>query len=1082
MIPTTPFDLSERPAAGLTVLEASAGTGKTFSLAGLTVLGLARGDLTTRQLCVVTFTDAATAELVGRLRSRLAEAAEFLARWNPDDEIPQDPVDAVLIDADQTERAARSQRLTAALTEFDAATISTIHGFCQRLLSAAGSTVVEVSADQSDVVEVVRDHLLSRNIEVAQPDRIVTAVRRRLALPDSVMGEHPDAKLEVREQVDEVIAVIESCVDQVLASRARWKRRTFDSMLSDTRDLLTDSERGATMIAELRSRFRLVLIDEFQDTDRVQWDIFRTAFLDHDDGWPAPSVVVVGDPKQSIYRFRGAELSAYLAALEFAIATGGAIHSLDTNWRSDPKVLDALEVLFTRPDGSGLTFGDDRVQFQHVAAGHNSESRDLVDPASTAALQLRVLHPPKNGSEDNVLADDARAWMLPDVTAEVVQMLQQIEIIRSADGPAEPLRPSDIGILVRSNRQAEVIADHLRSAGVPVSTSGTDSVLESAAGLHWFALIEALQRPTSISSARAVAIGAFGDHDAVSLAALDESGETGLLDRIRSLVMSLTSGGLPRLLTDLRQSGYPERLLGRGGGERLLTDLDHVAELLQRMTGGHPSSPAQLAAAFAELCALDIDSAGGELLDRRLDRDDDTVKLMTVHKAKGLEFPVVLLPQMWSSLGNNTELRHAHDPALDQRVLNAYWVTGGKSKAKAVCDVKNLAVAEEAGEHLRLLYVALTRAMHRLIVWEVPKHNNGTQPWRNLIDATCGRNFDDIAANSNGAIETIQVNQHTTPPVYIPPTPDDTPLDVAEFTRDLTSAWRVWSFSGIEQAVAALGLHVEVDAAPAQPPVVAGGTDEPPDDSLREVRGSAAFGTLVHGVLEIIDFTSPTLEDDLLTACADALAYGAASISPEALALGLTDAIRAPLGGPFGSVRLADVSTEDRLDELEFYLPLSAGSALDLARIVADGLPGDDPMLPWFAAAADGALDVDVEGFLTGSIDLVARVGDCFMVADYKTNRISPSSSFVTDEMIPEMYRHGYPLQAVLYLVALRRYLAFRRPDLNLAEAIVGAAYLFVRGMDPSSVPDDPRGVVWWTPPDSVLERLDQFIAGDDRP
>ena len=158
--------------------------------------------------------------------------------------------------------------------------------------------------------------------------------------------------------------------------------------------------------------------------------------------------------------------------------------------------------------------------------------------------------------------------------------------------------------------------------------------------------------------------------------------------------------------------------------------------------------------------------------------------------------------------------------------------------------------------------------------------------------------------------------------------------------------------------------------------------------------------------------------------------------------------------------------------------PQLALRALDLARIVADGLPADDPMLPWFAAAADGALDVDVEGFLTGSIDLVARVGDRYLVADYKTNRISPSSSFATDEMVAEMHRQGYPLQAVLYLVALRRYLAFRRPDLDLAEAIVGAAYLFVRGMDPSSDADDPRGVVWWRPPDAVLERLDRFFAG----
>ena len=1076
---TTPFDLSRRPAPGLTVLEASAGTGKTFSLAALTVLGLASGDLTARQLCVVTFTEAATAELVGRLRSRLAEAAEFVATWHPDHGHPSDPVDRILVDADDAERAARSDRLTTALAEFDAATISTIHGFCQRLLSAAGSTVVDVSADDSDVVEVVRDLLIARGVPVPAPDRIVTAVRRRLALPDAVLGTHPDAKPEVREQLDDLIETIESCVSAVLAGRSRWKRRTFDSMLSDTRDLLADPVRGAAVIAELRTRFRLVLIDEFQDTDRVQWDIFRTAFLDVSHPAAIAAVVVVGDPKQSIYRFRGAELSAYLAAVEFAEATGGTIHSLDTNWRSDQQVLDGLELLFTTSDGAGLTFGDERVAFKSVAAGRVDGGRGVLDPDSDAAIHLRVLHPPRNGSKGDVKADDARSWMRPDVAAEVVRLLDGAQIVRSTGRPPEPLRPSDIGILVRSNRQAESIADQLRGAGVPVSTSGTDSVLDTAAGLHWLTLIEALQRPTSISSARAVAIGAFGDHDAESLAALDEAGETALLDRIRSLIGSLTSGGLPRLLADLRRSGYPERLLGRSGGERLLTDLDHIAELMQRMTAGRPTSPSRLASVFAELSSLDTDSVAAELLDRRLDRDDDTVKLMTIHKAKGLEFPIVLLPEAWASTSGGSELRHAHDSMLGKRVFDTYWVTGGTSKAKAVEDVKVLAEREEAGEHLRLLYVALTRAMHRLVVWEVPGHVWQTQPWRKLVGATCGQDFDDLAARSAGAIETIHVHHRPTAPVRAVPVSDDTPLEAADFSRDLASPWRVWSFSGIERAVAELGHHVDVHTS--VPPVVTGGTDEPPDDSLRDVRGSAAFGSLVHGVLEVIDFTSPTLEDDLLAACSDALAHGAAAISPEALALGLADAIRTPLGGPFGPVRLADVATTDRLDELEFHLPLAAGSALRLARIVADGLDPDDPMRPWFTAAADGALDVDIEGFLTGSIDLVARVDDRYLVADYKTNRISPTSTFTTDEMVAEMHRQGYPLQAVLYLVALRRYLRFRRPDLDPAEAIVGAAYLFVRGMAPTSAPDDPHGVVWWTPPDVVLDQLDRFFAGGDK-
>jgi exodeoxyribonuclease V beta subunit len=1085
----TPFDLARPPAPGLTVLEASAGTGKTFSLAGLTVLGLARGDITTRQVCVVTFTEAATAELTGRLRSRLAQAADLLERWKPGDPLPGDPVDRALLDVGDpvdaadvdAERAARADRLAAALADFDAATISTIHGFCQRLLSAAGADAVEVTADDDDVVEVVRDHILATGLELAEPDRLVTAVRRRLALPDAAMAEHPRAAAAVRAELDVVIGAVEACVTDVAARRARWRRRTFDSMLSDTRDLLVDPARGPAIVAELRGRFRLVLIDEFQDTDRVQWDIFRCAFLDAAHPARPAALVVVGDPKQSIYRFRGAELSAYLAAVEYATATGGSLHSLDSNWRSDPALLAALERVFTRSsDGAGVTFGDDAVSFHRVTAGRVDDGRRLVDPTSDAALRFRVMHPPSD-AKGKVAAADGHAWVRLDVVDEVVRVLTDVEIVRQPGADPVPTRPSDIGILVRSNAVAEEIADRLRGAGVPVSTSGTDSVLESAGAFHWTTLVEALQRPTSIAAARAVAIGAFGSHDAASIAMLDEAGDTALLDRQRELVDALGRGGVPRLVATLRQGGHALRILARTGGERLLTDLDHVAELLQRGTGGRPCTPARLASVLDELRSVAVDSTRGELLDRRLDRDDDTVKVMTVHKSKGLEFPIVMLPGVWASTGGPSSLRHGHDPALGRRLFDTYWVTGGRSSAAAVGDIAELAKLEEAGEERRLLYVALTRAVHRLVVWEVPGYSYRPPEWRSFIGETCGTDFDAVAAASAGVIGVDHVRSRPTAAYYTPPPPVDTPLEVAEFDRVLTSAWRIWSFSGIERAVE----HVEVAATPPElPPIVVGGADEPidtDDDSLRTVRGSAAFGSLVHGVLEIVDFTSPTLDDDLFAACTAALAHGAMAISPEALALGLADAVRTPLGGPLGSTRLADIPTADRLDELEFHLPLAACSALDIAQVVADGLPADDPMAPWFRAAAAGGLDVDVEGMLTGSIDLVARVGDRYLVADYKTNRISPTATFTTEEMVGEMHRQGYPLQAVLYLVALRRYLRLRQPHLD-STAIIGAAYLFVRGMDPSRPADDPRGVIWWTPPGEVLAELDRLVdAGASR-
>jgi exodeoxyribonuclease V beta subunit len=827
--------------------------------------------------------------------------------------------------------------------------------------------------------------------------------------------------------------------------------------------------RGPLLVAELRDRFRSVLIDEFQDTDRVQWDIFRRCFLDDDLPGDRSAVVVVGDPKQSIYRFRGAELSAYLAAVDYARATGGQVRSLGTNYRSDADLLGALDRVF-----SGATFGDESVRYSSVEAGRD-DARRLIDPSgNTASLNWRLMHPPAD-AKGKVRSPDGQRWAKADLVNEVVRHLTEVRIVRK-DGTEELVQPADIGIIVRSNDLADELAEMLRTAGVPVTTSGSDSVLDSLAAQHWDALISAMSRPSLLSNARAVALGAFGSLSAAEVADLDESGEAALLERQRELIVALGRGGVARLMAELRRNGYPERLLADLGGERLLTDIDHIAELLQRATGGRSCAPSRLASAMTDLRSLSNDSVSSELIDRRLDRDDATVKIMTVHKAKGLEFPVVFCPVLWNEPGGSAGLRHAHLEPPGHRLFNTMWLLDQREYA-ATSEVKEAAVLEEQAEHRRNLYVAMTRAVHRLVMWEVPGFATTSAPLRSLLDATGCLDLDAVANESDGAMSVVHLDSPPVPGVLrsIAASLDD--LEVASFDRNLESAWRVWSFTGIERAVGDGGEHTPV-------PAPAGGFDEPvaaaervTGATLRTVPGSAAFGSLVHGVLEVVDFASGDLSTELEMACAAALRYRSMGVSASTLAAGLADALNAPLGGPLGPTRLVDLDRSDRLDELEFLLPLASMSALDIARIVADGLPDGDPMLPWFAAAAAGGLDVDIDGMLTGSIDLVARFDGRYLVADYKTNRIASDSTFSVDEMVEEMHRHGYPLQAVLYMVALRRYLLLRHGSSFNDDLLLGSAYLFVRGMEPTNTVDDARGVMWWCPPVSVIAALDTCFA-----
>jgi exodeoxyribonuclease V beta subunit len=250
---------------------------------------------------------------------------------------------------------------------------------------------------------------------------------------------------------------------------------------------------------------------------------------------------------------------------------------------------------------------------------------------------------------------------------------------------------------------------------------------------------------------------------------------------------------------------------------------------------------------------------------------------------------------------------------------------------------------------------------------------------------------------------------------------------------------------------------------------------------LLDVPGGKAFGTLVHSVLEHTDFGSATLAADLHDRCAEALRYRPLPVDSLVLAEGLAGALAAPLGGPLGPVRLVDLPRADRLDEMTFDVPLGRLSAARVAGVLLDHLPPDDPLRPWAEQAAAGGLAVEVAGMVTGSIDLVARTPDGrFWLADYKTNRLR-DTDYDEPAMAAAMTANGYPLQATLYLVALHRYLRWRLAErYDPARQLLGAAYLFVRGMDPDRPVDAARGVFWWCPPVAALDAVEQLLAAGE--
>ena len=1039
-----PLDPMMALAPGLTVVEASAGTGKTHAISSLAVRALAEGAITTAGLGVVTFTEAATAELKGRLRQRIQSAESALRRGATD---TSDELVTALAVGTPTQVDARVRRLAQALTDVDSMTVSTIHGFCQRILSASGALAATVDDSVTDIDEVVNDRLLALGgAAPASVGGLRDAVARRLAMPDSSLWHHPETA--------EIASFVDACVETIETTRQRWRRRTFDSMITDTRDLLQSIDRGPALIAELRERFGLVMIDEFQDTDSVQWDIFRIAFLE---GAPIP-VVVVGDPKQSIYRFRGAELSAYLDARAYASRTGGAVRSLSTNWRSDPAMLTAIEMML-----SGEEFGAADVLFEPVEAADRPDRAVLLD-GRTAPVELR---PVPGGT-----VTEAEPIVLDDLAAEVLRLLDSGRLTdHSGD---RPVRPSDIGIITKSNPDAAKVAEALRAVGVPVVTSTRDSVMSSSAAFQWRTLLESIDRPNATHAARAVALGHFGSRAVGDLADLSDADELALLDEAAARRDALESGGVPRLLALLRATGFRERVLSTIGGERELTDLEHIGELLQRETGGARCTARRLLDLLDRWSQGADDDLGSELLERRIDRDDDTVKVLTVFKAKGLEFPIVLCPFLWRSNSDRSRPKHAWIEG--ERLIDLFGIAPKETKRGETMLVRSAAAREVEAESLRLLYVALTRARHRLVVWVANELKRGSSSLSEVLARRCDGDLTSLASGSAGSIAVIAPTRPEIGSRYTVTTDQPTHVEAAEFDRDLHHVWRTWSFTSVSKRLADLD---DQDL-----PVV-GGVDEPvvdPDESSTSSRGafadlpgSAAFGTLVHSILEQADFAADDLETELAECCADALRHREIGGSVEVLAAGLFDALRTPLGGSLGEWSLRSLSRADRRDEMRFDLTLGATSSGTIARTLLDHLSPDDPFRPYFAHLPSSA-DVPVEGFLTGSIDLVARTDGAYWVADYKTNRVSASRDFATADLVTEMAHHDYPLQALLYLVALQRFLDLRVPGGDVP--VLGAAYLFVRGMRPDQA---GSGTVWWTPAPAAVRSVDRLLREGGR-
>ncbi len=1108
------FDITgELPAPGTTtLLEASAGTGKTWTIGALVTRLVAEGQGRLDEMLIVTFGRAASQELRERVRAQLVASQAYLDGAVSGETPPADDALATLLcDAPHDELRLRRDRLRVALTGFDAATIATTHQFCQLVLRSlgvagdtdAGATLVENLDDL--LVEVV-DDLYVRGFARSEDDPVFDR-RTALALARQAVGDPQATLVEppgVADGADDGPHRRWRFACAVRAEMEVRKRRlgvlSYDDLLSRLAQALEKHDAPAR--ERMRGRWRFVLVDEFQDTDPVQWQVLDSAFSGH------ATMVLIGDPKQAIYAFRGGDVVTYLAAGETASTT----KTLGTNFRSDEALLASVQALLR-----GAALGDERIVVRDVAAHHTG--RRLVGAPHDEPFRLRLVDRARFGVPQGKGVSIGRLRELVD--ADLGRDVRAL-LTSGATYDGRKLVAGDVAVLCETRAQCEQARSGLVAAGVDAVIAGSGSVFATEGADEWLCLLEAMEQPHRSERIRAAALTSFFGLTAV---ALDEDGET-LTDEVGETVRAWADVLRSRGVAAVHESAVAghnlfARVLSRPRGERLMTDLRHVGEALHDVASReHLGLPALLT--WIRQRVEETRKDGAEERTRRLDSDAAAVQVLTIHGSKGLQFPVVYLPFVADLWPRPPEYPLFHDED-GRRCLD---VSGSGAFTDA-------AVAEESGEDLRLLYVAMTRAQSQLVTWWFPSdRNTRTAPLHRMLmgraagqpdvpanvalpqDDTARERADLWASVGGPVVETIDAVLATTTPIER----EVHDLEARVWTREVDQAWRRTSYTGLSSAAEA--MTAPADAFGSEPEAVPK-TDEPeipeletttdgPDmpSPMADLPVGATFGSLVHAVLEHTDPAAPDrggdLRAELLHHIAQQRLRWPVELDAEELADALVAVCDTPLGPLAGDVTLRQVGLVDRLCELDFELPLTGGDTwrtgdpeptlADLAPVLRRHLGPGDPLLPYAdVLETRGYAAQELRGYLAGSVDVVLRApGGRYLVVDYKTNHLGPltdpptplTAGHYTPERLAEAMTHSsYPLQALLYAVVAHRFLRWRLRGYDPEQHLGGVLYLYLRGMcgpDTPVVDGQPCGVFSWRPPVALVVAVSDLLDGQE--
>ena len=1155
------FNLVTCPLNRSTLIEASAGTGKTHAITGLYLRFLLEEQLSVGQILVVSFTKASTAELVERVSKTLRTALAALTAL----EEPKDP----LYQNWWPKRVEHKLRLQLALQSLDEARIFTIHGFCQRVLNQyafesgqafenrliedPAPLIEEVSADfwairSRELSWVQLEVLIAKNLGPSGLAKVFGKYTGRLEIevlappypagelslaqaqalfeqmvdwwekdraklvelisgPGLKKGSYSEKALAAcPEEMDDFLgsplsgskpfdrfklfttnwlaqqtknnftppthpffdlaqSLLEELEVQALrtdqwlaafladflieaktrmaAKKQLQKSQFFDDQLIEL-DKALSGPNGERLKFQIGQEYKAALIDEFQDTDPLQYRIFKGLF-------GAGALFLIGDPKQSIYAFRGADIFAYQLAQK---ETKGR-YTMGVNWRSDPGLLTALNHLWQK-HRSPFWYGF--VEYSPVRP--RPEAQDQMEGA---AVQVYLLEQdgslPAHGNNKTKTKINT-AWARTEIPRLLASQIKQL--LQSSKLGGQSLAPQDIAVLVRKNSQGEEVKAALDQQGIPNLFLGRQLLFQTEEAYDLARLLYALLNPEDARALRSALASVFFGFDAQGLETLLK--DPGQLARWQAYFdhwqNEWHSKGLLMMATQLAdQIEMAKGLLAKQGGQRIWSNWQ---QLIQSLGNGEP-------AAQLQLLKDRLAGNGGEKEELWADQDQRSVTIVTVHKAKGLEYPVVFCPYLWEGKS-------------PKKPTNPIYHKKGQLVFDLHPDADNsLYEEEEFAESLRLMYVALTRAKHQVHLYFGPIGDWETSPlawalspcsddreggpyekqksWLKDWDSkTIKARVEELGLESGGALEIKEgaPKNYSSPPPNMPAA-----ISPWKYKPGPNRAWRISSYSGLAQT-AHQPEELGKDRDPA-PLLAAVPTNLEVSLALAQFPKGAKAGLFFHDLLEHWSWSGdpkPWVQTQLTQHQFDRERW------QEPLTQWLAELPKVDLGG-FG---MGDWGPKDQWAELEFIYPVKSLTADRLANFFAK-VPGYEA----YGAQLKTLGFATLTGYLKGFVDLVFRFQGRYYLADYKSNHLGNQAVLYREEALNEvMGSSHYHLQSWVYAWALHQHLSRRLPDYSYKTHFGGVYYLFLRAMEPGS----QAGVHWRRPEESDLLTFGSLLGG----